>query len=229
MADDKHGGWLASLKDEARSQITSASLQFAWPWILAAMVPLSGLLNPSIPFPYLLTATIVSFAGIMVGAFYFRQYVFQQNPEGKFQLASFGLGKRYEDREGKKELVGLKYMIMHQNSAMFEMDWEIIPRQVSLGASINPKPNRDISGGRSPGGAVGMFSEAEVPRTDAMRGQVVEGQWEFDVAYGRPNRRRYTIRKKFRINIKFDVNGEVESAEPTEVPTILPNVRIGIQ
>jgi hypothetical protein len=71
---------------ETRSQIVHVGLQFLWPWVLPAMTFLSGILpsTPTIPWPYLLTATGLAFMASSAGAYYFSQFIYQQKPEGKF-------------------------------------------------------------------------------------------------------------------------------------------------
>jgi hypothetical protein len=49
--------------EEARSQVAHAGIMLLLPWIITAMTLLSGLISGiPVPLPYLLTATVITFA-----------------------------------------------------------------------------------------------------------------------------------------------------------------------
>jgi hypothetical protein len=182
------------------------------------MVFLSSFISPTTPpIPYLITAAVLSFAAASAGAFYFNRLRHQQNPEGKLKVGSFAPAKRYDDIAGEKRLVAIKYGVLLINDAEFPIQYEVIPQQVSIGGSFNPKPQRDITGGIIQGKTGVLWSEAEVPITDTMRGKIVEGTWKFEIKYGRPQKAKFTQPRHYRINLKFDPDGDVESAEPNEI------------
>jgi hypothetical protein len=201
---------------ETRTQVVHAGVQFLWPLGVTAMTFLSGVIGgaPVVPWPYLLTATGLMFMATSTGAYYFSQFVYQQNPEGKFQVKSPSLVKRYGSQQ---KLVSLKYQFIYENKAIFPIRFDVTPYHVSLGASFNPKPQRDVTGSIALGGALGFFTEAEIPTTDSMRGQLVEGKWEFKIGYGKPNKRQYSAIQKWRTYVKFNDDGDVEGFEATDV------------
>jgi hypothetical protein len=188
---------------EARSQIVSAGINALWPWVLAAMTIASNFMGGgSIPLPYLIAATTFVFATTTIGIFYFQKLLSQQSAEEKLLMSATIMGKRYEKKDGVDRLVGIKYIVAYNNSAHFPIDFEVIPKRVSLGGSINEKPLREITGSSAPAGAQAIFIEAEVPVLESMKGKLIEGVYEFELKYGRKGRtRRYIKPYLFRYSL----------------------------
>jgi hypothetical protein len=138
---------------------------------------------------------------------------FQRTPEGKFRVSANSIGKRYEH----KKLIAVKYGLAWQNVAIFPIEFEIKPIQVTLGSSVNPRPSRELTGSTAPLGASGVWWEAEVPLTREMKGETVEGQFDLEIEYGRPGKKRYSMIKKIKPTIKFLPSGDIEASEFTEV------------
>jgi hypothetical protein len=113
--------------------------------------------------------------------------------------------------------MGIRYQCSYQNKAIFPIRFDITPCYVSLGASFNPKPQRDVTGSIVLGGAIGVFREAEIPIPDSMKGQLVEGKWEFKVGYGKPNKHQYSAIQKWRTYVKFNDSSDIEGFEATDV------------
>jgi hypothetical protein len=163
--------------EEARSQIVHVGVQYLGPWVLAAMVLLSGAFGEWPVFLWI-TAGVITFAAASFGIFYFIRLMQQLTVEGKIKIVSFSLAKRYDDVGDEKRVVAVSYAVTFINDAEFPIEWEIVPQQVSLGASINPNPRRDISSGLAQGKTGMGFKEAEIPIADTMHGKLVEGKME---------------------------------------------------
>lgn len=196
----------------ARGQLTTMGLTIILPPLGTALTFILGL-TQGMPLAYLIAATALTFGGVASGMHHFSQLFYQRTPEGKLKIAAGAFGKRYD---GKK-LVGLKYGFNYQNFAVFPIEFEVKPLHVSLGSSINPKPQRDVVGITAPLGANGVWFEAEVPITKEMKGELMEGQFELEIIYGRPGKKRYTMVKKFKPSVKFTQQGDFEGGEYTEL------------
>ena len=67
-------------------------------------------------------------------------------------------------------------------------------------------------------GATGLWQEAEIPIKQDMKGELVEGQFEIEIEYGRLGNKKFRMIKKFKPSIRFDQSGDIEVADITEVP-----------
>ena len=109
---------------ELRTQITHAGMGYLWPWLWAAMIPVSNYMTGAVvPLPYIIVLSGLMFMGVSVGAYFFRKMIFQNNPEGKLRISGNAIGKRYAE----KKLVGIKYIFTYQNLATFPIEFEVIP------------------------------------------------------------------------------------------------------
>jgi hypothetical protein len=208
------GKWFtAEAWSEVRSQLVTAGVVGISPYVGAAVTLFTGYLDPVVPLPWLMAAAALTFMALGLGMVAFEKSMFDRNPEGKLRIAGAILGKHYI---GKK-LAMVKYAIQHTNIATFPIEFEIIPLRVSLGGSINPKPDRPVTGGISQIGAVGMWWEAGVPVQSSMKGQLVEGHFDVEIRYGRPKKLKYRVTKKYLVSIRFNQVGEVESCDSSEM------------
>jgi hypothetical protein len=79
------------------------------------------------------------------------------------------------------------------------------------------KPDRPVTGAKVALDATGVWYEAEVPITREMKGEVIEGQFEVEIIYGRAGKKRHAMIKKFKPSIKFKPNGDIDVAEISEI------------
>jgi hypothetical protein len=198
----------------ARGQLTNLGLTIILPPAVAAMTLIIGVFQ-GVPVSALLALTALAFGGVASGMHHFSNLFFQRMPEGKLQIVGNALGKRYDHQ---KKLVAVKYGFVYHNLAVFPIEFEVQPLHVTLGGSVNPKPVRELKGVVVPLGSNGTWWEAEVPLTKEMKGELVEGQFEVEIVYGRVGRKRYSMVKRWKPMIQFKNNGDVDGFEMGEAP-----------
>jgi hypothetical protein len=199
---------------EIRTQAVSGLLHILWPAVLTGAAFIAGVIQGAPPLVWVFAASAMVFAFAVFGVLGVKTMLWMESPENKLRFSGIIPGKRF----ASKRLVGIKYGIQYQNTAMFPIDFTLTPLRVSLGGSINPNPRRDITGALAQMGATGVFWEAEVPMTKDMKGQLVEGQLEVEIDYGRPGKKRFKLVKKYKTYVQFLPSGDTSTFESSEVP-----------
>jgi hypothetical protein len=200
--------------EELAREAAHEGLVAAWPFIFAGLTLLARYLQGTPPVAYLIAAASVTFMAAAIGILAFSLVVYQYRPLNKLTVSAPFLGKRYETFGATPKMVALKYGLTLANISMFPMQYEIVPHRVSLGASINPHPHREPVGGVVPIGGTAVFWEAEIPTTSQMKSHLVEGEYHFEIKYGKIGRLNYMLGKKFRFYVQFSRVGDVANFEP---------------
>lgn len=190
----------------------------AWPFIATSVTLIAGYLQGVPPLAYLLAASAVVFAMMTVGIFMLMLMIYQLRPINKLKISGILLGRLNEqNRQGENKLKHLKYGLALENIGMFPLEYKVTPMRASLGASINPRPEREDRGIVQVG-ATNIFWEAAVPVTPEMRNKLVEGEYDFRVDYGRVSKLSHHLSKKYKVYVRFAASGDITSHEATEAP-----------
>jgi len=197
---------------EVRSQMIGLFIGLSWPTFAVTVTAFTGYVEH---FELAAIITLCSIVMFFTMGFILlvKLYLWIETPENKWRINSIQVSKLYT----KGKVTGIKYGVNWQNIAWFPIEYHMgHPIQVSLGGNINPNPGREFLGHVCQLGATGIFWEAEIPMTPTSRHGLQEGIFEFEVKYGKPGNLKFSYHKKFKVYVKFNTQGDIESYEVSE-------------
>jgi hypothetical protein len=206
--------------EELARDATETGLHAAWPFIAAGATMIVGYYQGTPPLAYLVCAASISFMAAGIGTLSYMLLWYQLRAINKLKIAFQFLGRMPRERPGQNRVPSVKYGITLENIAMYPIEFKISPRQVSLGANINPNPKRELSGGIVPVGGTNIFWEAAIPISGIIKNKTMEGEYDFKIDYGKAGKLYYSLEKKFRIYIRFGPDGEIISHEISDAPPV---------
>jgi hypothetical protein len=189
----REGGW-----QEFRGQIVSAGISVLSPWISAAVVFVTGIMQ--IPVAYAITAAGVMFAAVSFGAYYFYNLFFQRSPEAKLIPISPQVNVMAPERDGERRIETLSIGMNLQNSATFPIEYRVVDLDFYVDDRVNPNSNLANLHATVYPNTIGAFWPDGVDIHDFGLPREFNCKLHATIEYGRPNGRKFEMKKGFRVS-----------------------------
>lgn len=221
MADKKSEGVTRWLLGEGASQGLQAAVQALWPYLLplliAAMTFASRwLAEPLVPWPYIITATVVAFAAMTYIVMRFVDWRRANNPDHKLHPGPLFVAARKSSLAEPPRGLSLGFQV--RNAATFPMSYRVEKIHTTIGNLFNPNPTyktREFTVSES---NTAFFYDDEIKKPSHGWGApVLTGTLSYTLSYGRVGIRKYKLNKQYEISIAVDDAGNVVGANWMEV------------
>jgi len=181
----------------------------------AAMTLLGGWFY-TVPWPYLIAATSVTFAMTMTAILRLSQWWAWITPKNKLRFAGVKLAMRM-DKQGEPPMgVGLGVDLL--NDAHFPIEFHVKEIKSVVGNKINPAPTYLIRNVTIQGGNTGFFYDDPVLLNPDEFVTPTKCTLSCKVAYGRPGNLRYEMQQRLEIYIGFSEERVPRLLNATDAP-----------
>ena len=207
--------WRNRFSKEAVREIASQIVWSYWPYWGAPLVSAILTYSGDQPAAVIFLSALAAFALISLGLNNFSQWMTAQSVAGKVEFVLPVLAVKNDASKEPPELEGMKLGVALQNHAPFPVDVRIDRLEVQISDRVPGGAffARSVTVGQRQGA---QFTSALISLIGVERAnQVLYGRINAEVTYGRPGKLRYPAERQWHMAIKFDKNGNFESAEPS--------------